>query len=89
MAAYRIEAVGRVRGGRDAAVDDDWGSSRARIELDPPGFTPEAFAGLAEFSHAEIVLLVRRAAALPAGNWGQLPNSAHAWRGAQPAEGIR
>jgi tRNA (Thr-GGU) A37 N-methylase len=60
MAAFRIEAVGRVRGGRDAAVDDDWGASRARIELDSERFTPEAFAGLAEFSHAEIVFLFDR-----------------------------
>jgi tRNA (Thr-GGU) A37 N-methylase len=60
MAAFRIEAVGRVSGGRDEAVDDDWGSSRARIELDPDRFTPEAFAGLAEFSHAEIVFLFDR-----------------------------
>jgi tRNA (Thr-GGU) A37 N-methylase len=60
MAAYRIEAVGRVRGGRGAAEDDDWGASRARIELDPDRFTAEAFAGLAEFSHAEIVFLFDR-----------------------------
>jgi tRNA (Thr-GGU) A37 N-methylase len=60
MAAFRIEAVGRVRGGRDAAEDDDWGASRARIELDPDRFTPEALAGLDEFSHAEIVFLFDR-----------------------------
>ncbi|HEX8620803.1 MAG TPA: SAM-dependent methyltransferase [Allosphingosinicella sp.] len=60
MTAYRIEAVGRVRGGRGEAEDDDWGSSRARIELDPGRFTAEAFAGLAEFSHVEVVFLFDR-----------------------------
>jgi tRNA-Thr(GGU) m(6)t(6)A37 methyltransferase TsaA len=60
MAAYGIEAVGRVSGGREAAEDDDWDSSRARIELDPERFTPEALAGLEEFSHAEIVFLFDR-----------------------------
>jgi tRNA (Thr-GGU) A37 N-methylase len=60
MAAYRIEAVGRVCGGRQGAEDDDWGASRARIELDAARFTPEALAGLAEFSHAEIVFLFDR-----------------------------
>lgn len=62
MAAYRIEAIGRVRGGRHVAEDDDWGASRARIELDPDRFTAEAFAGLGEFSHAEIIFLFDRIA---------------------------
>jgi tRNA (Thr-GGU) A37 N-methylase len=60
MAAYRIEAVGHVRGGREAAEDDDWGGSRARIELDGERFTAEALTGLAEFSHAEVVFLFDR-----------------------------
>jgi tRNA (Thr-GGU) A37 N-methylase len=60
VAAYRIEAVGRVSGGREAAEDDEWGDSRARIELDADRFTGEALAGLAEFSHAEIVFLFDR-----------------------------
>jgi tRNA (Thr-GGU) A37 N-methylase len=60
MAAYSIEAVGSVRGGRDAAEDDDWGGSRARIELDGARFTSDSLAGLAEFSHAEIVFLFDR-----------------------------
>jgi tRNA (Thr-GGU) A37 N-methylase len=62
MAVFMIEAVGRVSGGRESAVDDDWGASRARIELDPGRFTPEALVGLAEFSHAEIVFLFDRIA---------------------------
>jgi tRNA-Thr(GGU) m(6)t(6)A37 methyltransferase TsaA len=57
---YLIEAVGHVRGGREAASDDDWGMSRAVGELDPTWFGPEALAGLAEFSHAEVIFLFDR-----------------------------
>ncbi len=60
---FLIEPVGRVRGGREQPVDDDWGKSRARIELDPARFGPQALAGLAEFSHAEIIFLFDRVAA--------------------------
>lgn len=50
-----LRPIGHVRGGRGEAVDDDWGSSRARIELDPQVFGPEALAGLGEFSHVEVI----------------------------------
>ncbi len=55
-----IAPVGHVRGGRDQAVDDDWGKSRARIELDPSRFGRQALAGLAEFSHVEVIFLFDR-----------------------------
>ena len=51
-----LEPVGFVRGGRAQAVDDDWGGSRARIEL-APRIPDEALAGLADFSHAEVVFV--------------------------------
>lgn len=54
---FRLEPVGHVRGGRVEAIDDDWGPSRARIDLDPTRFTPEALFGLTDFSHAEIVFV--------------------------------
>jgi tRNA (Thr-GGU) A37 N-methylase len=60
MAGFRIEAVGWVRGGRTAAEDDDWGASRARIELDPKRFGPEALEGLDGFSHVEVIFLFDR-----------------------------
>jgi tRNA (Thr-GGU) A37 N-methylase len=60
MTAYNIEAVGRVRGGRTAAADDDWGGSRARIELDAQRFSADALAGLDAFSHAEVVFVFDR-----------------------------
>ncbi len=54
--------IGHVQGGRDEAVDDDWGASRARIELDPARFTPEALAGLGDFSHVEVIFVFDRVA---------------------------
>ena len=55
-----IEPIGFVRGGRADAVDDDWGASRARIELDPARFGPEALAGLGDFSHVEVIVVFDR-----------------------------
>lgn len=58
-----LHPIGTVRGGRDQPVDDDWGHSRARLELDPAQFGPEALAGLADFSHAEVIFLFDRVTA--------------------------
>jgi tRNA (Thr-GGU) A37 N-methylase len=61
--SFEIEPIGHVSGGRDRPVDDDWGASRAAIELDPARFTPDALAGLAEFSHLEVIFLFDRVSA--------------------------
>ena len=55
-----IEPIGHVRGVRAEAIDDDWGQSRARIELDPARFGAEALAGLADFSHLEVIFVFDR-----------------------------
>jgi len=55
-----MQAIGFVRGGRSEAVDDDWGASRARIELDPSRFASDALAGLDAFSHAEVLFVFDR-----------------------------
>lgn len=60
MTSYSTRAVGHVRGGRDVPEDDDWGSSRASIELDPAVFTVDALLGLDAFSHVEIVFVFDR-----------------------------
>lgn len=57
MTGFSVTPIGHVRGGRVAAVDDDWGASRATIMLDPDAFTPDALAGLGDFSHAEVIFL--------------------------------
>ena len=55
-----LQPIGHVRGGRDQPVDDDWGQSRARIELDASRFGPQALAGLADFSHIDVVFVFDR-----------------------------
>lgn len=60
--SFVLEAIGHVRGGRDQPIDDDWGPSRARIALDPRRFDADALAGLADFSHAEVIFLFDRVA---------------------------
>ncbi|WP_422059899.1 SAM-dependent methyltransferase [Sphingopyxis sp.] len=54
--SFTLTPIGHVRGGRADAVDDDWGASRATIELEAH-FAPNALAGLADFSHAEVIFL--------------------------------
>jgi len=63
MDVFEIEAIGRVTGGRAEPDDDNWGSSRAAIELDPARFGPESLIGLDHFSHAEIVFVFDRVGA--------------------------
>ena len=60
MTTYCIEAVGHVRGGRSDPTDDNWGASRAIIELDTAVFAADALAGLERFSHAEVVFVFDR-----------------------------
>lgn len=57
-----LTPVGFVRGGRAEPFDDDWGASRARIELDPQRFTPDALAGLSSFSHVDVIFVFDRVA---------------------------
>jgi tRNA (adenine37-N6)-methyltransferase len=59
---FALEAVGRVQGGREAAIDDHWGASRAWIVLDETRFGPQSLAGLADFSHAEVIFLFHKVA---------------------------
>jgi tRNA (Thr-GGU) A37 N-methylase len=57
--SFVLEPIGHFRGGRDQPIDDDWGASRARVVLSD-AFTPDALAGLTDFSHAEIIFLFDR-----------------------------
>ena len=58
-----LTPVGVVHGGRNEALDDDWGKSRARIDLDGSRFTADALAGLDEFSHVEVLFVFDRVGA--------------------------
>jgi tRNA (Thr-GGU) A37 N-methylase len=59
---FTMTPVGRVVGGRADPIDDDWGASRAAIELDAVRFDAAALAGLDAFSHAEIVFVFDKVA---------------------------
>ncbi|WP_295632959.1 SAM-dependent methyltransferase [Novosphingobium sp.] len=54
---FELTPVAHVRGGRTEAIDDNWGASRATIALDPARFGPDALAGLANFSHLEVIFV--------------------------------
>lgn len=59
MAEFVLKPVAFIRGGRAVPEDDDWGPSRARLEL-AAGFGPESLAGLEAFSHLEVVFVFDR-----------------------------
>lgn len=46
--------IGRVRGGRVAPIDDDWGDVVSDVVLDDR-FPPDALDGLGDFSHVDVV----------------------------------
>lgn len=52
-----VEPIGWVRSSRSDAIDDDWDAVTATISLDAERFSPEAIAGLEEFSHIEVVFV--------------------------------
>jgi tRNA (adenine37-N6)-methyltransferase len=53
-AAIAVAPIGWVRTPRTEARDDFWGGVTSTLEIDER-FPPEALAGLAEFSHLEVV----------------------------------
>ena len=56
MKIAHIEPIGYVSAPRPHAEDDFWGGEEAAITLTAP-FTAEALAGLADFSHVEVLFL--------------------------------
>ncbi|WP_037604604.1 SAM-dependent methyltransferase [Streptacidiphilus rugosus] len=50
-----VTPVGHVVSGREEIRDDHWGAVQAVIRLDAERYGPEAVAGLADFSHLEVV----------------------------------
>ena len=60
MTPLMLTPVGVVRSARSEAIDDDWDAVRARIDLDSARFAPEALAGLADFSHVEVIFVFDR-----------------------------
>ena len=56
---WTVTAIGMVTSSRSEAIDDDWGGVTATITLLPP-LDEGSVAGLAEFSHVEVVFLFDR-----------------------------
>ena len=57
--AWTVKAIGTVRSVRAGATDDDWGEVIATITLEPP-YDERSLAGLADFSHVEVVYVFDR-----------------------------
>jgi len=53
--SIELQPIGWVVGGRAEAIDDDWGSVEATVQLDSERFTPDVLAGLDQFSHVEVL----------------------------------
>lgn len=73
-----VEPIGVVRSTRTEAVDDDWGTVAATIEL-APGFEPDSLAGLEEFSHAEILFVFDRVTEAQVERTARHPRDNPAW----------
>ena len=58
--AITLRAIGTVRSSRPTVADDDWDSETAAVHLDPEQFSAEAFDGLADFSHVEVLFYMDR-----------------------------
>jgi tRNA (adenine37-N6)-methyltransferase len=60
MDPITLTPVGVVGSTRTKLEEDRWDTERVRVELDAAQFSPEALAGLADFSHVEIVFFMDR-----------------------------
>lgn len=60
MDAISLIPVGIMRSTRSKPSNDNWDVEEVRVELDPTQFMPEALAGLAEFSHAEVIFFMNQ-----------------------------
>jgi tRNA-Thr(GGU) m(6)t(6)A37 methyltransferase TsaA len=57
MMTLTLRPIGVVRSSRADALDDDWDAVTAEIVLDPDVVSPDSVAGLADFSHVEVVFV--------------------------------
>jgi tRNA-Thr(GGU) m(6)t(6)A37 methyltransferase TsaA len=71
--------IGIVRSTRKQLADDNWLREQASIELDASQFSPEALAGLTDFSHVEIVFFMDRADPAKVERGARHPRDNAAW----------
>jgi tRNA (Thr-GGU) A37 N-methylase len=79
MTTFELEPVGYVVGGREADIDDDWGSVECEIALDPARFEPEALRGLDTFSHALVIFVFDRLDPAKISTGARRPRGNPAW----------
>jgi tRNA-Thr(GGU) m(6)t(6)A37 methyltransferase TsaA len=58
MSKFEFKPIAVVRSSVVRPADDIWGNVQCRIELDAQRFTQDCLAGLADFSHVEVVFLL-------------------------------
>jgi len=73
-----LEPIGYVRSARTDLVDDDWGAVWARIEL-APAFAADAFDGIEEFSHVEVLFVFDRVGDAEVERGARHPRGNHMW----------
>ncbi|CAM5278185.1 tRNA (N6-threonylcarbamoyladenosine(37)-N6)-methyltransferase TrmO [Streptomyces spiroverticillatus] len=57
---HAFAPIGTVRGSRQESVQDNWGDTECRIELDPAELDADATLGLSDYSHVEVVFAFDR-----------------------------
>jgi tRNA (Thr-GGU) A37 N-methylase len=57
---YEVTPIGWVHSSRTDPIDDDWDSVSSEIRVDESQFGKESLAGLADFTHVEVVYLFDR-----------------------------
>jgi tRNA-Thr(GGU) m(6)t(6)A37 methyltransferase TsaA len=75
---WTVTAIGLVSSPRGDAIDDDWGAIEATITLTPE-YGPAALAGLAEFSHVEVIYLFDRVDPATVHTGSRVPRGNPAW----------
>lgn len=73
-----MNPIGYIRSARTKPDDDGWDAIPARIELDPAQFGPDAFLGLGDFSHVEVLFHFHATEAAPE-TGARIPRSNPDW----------
>jgi tRNA (Thr-GGU) A37 N-methylase len=79
MDSVTLTPIGRIVSTRRDPADDGWDAETAAIELDPARFDPEALAGLAGFSHLEVVFFMHRVDPAKVETKARRPRNNPAW----------
>ena len=76
---FVVRPIGWVESGRRGRADDDWGDVESTIRLDAERFSPDALAGLGEFSHVEVIFLFDQLDEVKVSTGARHPRGNEAW----------